>query len=135
MLEIIFGLHSSLRLSVYLFVSFLTSDFSLAVSTPAKKLKLMENLTSLSRSIYLCKFYVLHDLHMYMYVIDHSPRGFSGSMNNTLRGTLADCFHGANSKWQTSRNLKYSKRVNSSEIDQDKQNKTLVRRKRITTET
>ena len=35
----------------------------------------------------------------------------------------------------TSHYDKYSKHVNSSEIDLDKQNKTLVRRKRITTET
>ena len=35
----------------------------------------------------------------------------------------------------TSRYDKYSKHVNSSEIDRDKQNKILVRRKRITTAT
>ena len=35
----------------------------------------------------------------------------------------------------TSRYHKYSKHMNSSEIDPDKQNKTLLRRKRITTET
>ena len=35
----------------------------------------------------------------------------------------------------TSRNHKYSQHANSSEIYRDKQNKTLVRRKRIMTET
>ena len=37
--------------------------------------------------------------------------------------------------FKTSRYDKYSKHVNSSEIDRDKQNRILVRRKRITTET
>ena len=33
---------------------------------------------------------------MYVYVTDHSPRGFSGSMNNTLWGDFARLLYGEN---------------------------------------
>ena len=54
--------------------------------------------TSVTHSGYslVCHFFVFNHIlteKMNEYVIDHSPRGFSGSMYNTLWGTLPDCYY------------------------------------------